>query len=170
MITGSRDTGGGLSGELLAEVALQHLATRVARKDLDELELVGYDYTVYNAVHAHQLPVTVATYWRARKPLADDYVPALFFSRRDGAIVYGYAGATPTTTWYPPTRWQEGEVVRVETPVLSVGRLRGALGAMVLPGGDPWSADDRLQPIVVAAGSPAATYEGDTLIHLFEFR
>jgi hypothetical protein len=130
----------------------------------DALELLGYDYTILNAVHAHQLPATVTTYWRPLRPLAAHHGFALFFSRQDGAIVYHY-----TTVWYPLHLWQEGEVIRMETPILSVGRLRGAMAAVVLPPGDPWSVEGRLQPIESAGDRPLEVYEEETLLKLFSF-
>ena len=100
----------------------------------DALELLGYDYVIYNAVHAQQLPATVTTYWRVLRPLEDGLNISLFFSRDDGAIVYHYEGPTATGLWYPPSRWQPGEVIRIETPVLSVGRLRDVMVAVVAGG------------------------------------
>jgi uncharacterized membrane protein len=137
----------------------------------DALELLGYDYATGNAVHAQQLPATVTTYWRPLRPLGDELTLNLFFSRQDGAIVYHYAGPTATELWYPPRLWQEGEVIRIETPTLSVGRLRDVLVAVV-PGdeasaGDPWSKDDRL---VVGGDDPSLeTYDENTLLRLFRF-
>jgi hypothetical protein len=135
----------------------------------DKLELLGYDYTLHNAVHAHQLPATVTTYWRVLEPLDDGLAPVLFFSRKDGAIVYHYDGATSTALWYPPDLWQEGEVIRIETPILSVGRLREVMLAVVPAAGDPWSVGDRLRPAAGAGDEPLKTYEQGTLLSLFRF-
>ena len=134
----------------------------------DALELLGYDDTIYNAVHAHQLPVTVTTYWRALRPLQDGLQITLFFSREDGAIVYHYAGPTAAELWLPPSRWQEGEVIRIETPILSAGRLRDAMVAVTPPGRDLWLAQDRLA--VDAGDAPAEVYDEGTLLRLFSFR
>jgi len=122
-----------------------------------------------SAPAGYQLPATVVTYWRPLRPLTDDHVLALFFSRQDGAIVYHYDGVTPTSVWYPVHRWQGGEVIRVETPILSVGRLRGAMIAVVLPPADPWSVQGRLQPIESAGEQSLEVYEEGTLLKLFDF-
>jgi uncharacterized membrane protein len=139
----------------------------------DKLELLGYDYTLHNAVHAQQLPATVTTYWRVLESLDDGLAPVLFFSRRDGAIVYHYDGETPTALWYPPDLWQEGEVIRIQTPILSVGRLRETMLAVVPATGDPWSVADRLPAGLgqdsVAGDEPLETYEEGTLLPLFRF-
>ena len=133
----------------------------------DQLELLGYDYTLYNAVHAQQLPVTVTTYWRVLEPLDDGATLALFFSRQDGAIVYHFDGATSTDLWYPTDLWREGEVIQVQTPILSAGRLREVTVAVVPAEGDPWSVKDRLAVDPVA--EPVETYERGTLLKLFRF-
>jgi hypothetical protein len=135
----------------------------------DVLELVGYDYSISNVVQAQQLPATVTTYWRALQPVSGDYAFAFFFSRQGGAIVSVYDGATPTTAWYPAHRWEPGEVIRMETPILSVGRLHEAMVAVLLPGADPWPVEGRLQPIERAADGPLTLYEQGTLLKLFRF-
>ena len=108
----------------------------------------------------------MTTYWRVLRPLEDGLNISLFFSRDDGAIVYHYEGPTATGLWYPPSRWQPGEVIRIETPVLSVGRLRDAMVAVV-PAGDLWSVEDRLA--VDAGNAPVDIYDGGTLLRLFSF-
>jgi uncharacterized membrane protein len=135
----------------------------------DALELLGYDYTIHNVVHAEELPATVTTYWRPKQPLPAGQTLALFFTRDDGAIVYAYDGATPATLWYPVERWAKGEVIRVETPVLGVGRLRDTMIAVVQPGADPWSADGRLPPLLPAGDPELEVFDQGTLLRLFRF-
>jgi uncharacterized membrane protein len=134
----------------------------------DALELVGVDVTILNLVQAHELPVQIKTFWRALRPLAVDYEFCWFFTRSDGAIVYHYDQGTPTTIWLPPSEWQEGQVMALETPILSVGRLRDALVAVTPPGGDPWSPQDRL-PIKVLDTSNAELRGDETLLKLLQF-
>jgi len=135
----------------------------------DVLELVGYDYTILNVVHAQQLPVTVTTCWRALRPLDKNYGFAFFFTREDGAIVGLYDGGTPTSLWYPTRDWEVGEVICMETPALPIGRLRDVMLAVTRPLADPWSVEDRLRPIGCADGQPAETFEQGTLLKLFSF-
>jgi hypothetical protein len=131
------------------------------------LELAGYDYAIRNTVHAHQLPATVTTYWRVLSPVRAVYVVSHFFSRADGALVYLYDGPTAASVWYPPRQWQAGEIIRVETPTLSVGRLRDAMVAVVPAAADPWSPQKRLPADVHGAGPQV--YEQGTLVRLFTF-
>jgi uncharacterized membrane protein len=135
----------------------------------DVLELVGYDYSILNVIHAHQLPATVTTYWRLLRPLNMDYSFTFFFTRQDGAIVGCYAGGTPTSLWYPTSVWQEGEVIRMETPILPIGRLRDVMVAVTLPTADPWSVEGRLRSIEGASGQPLELSQERSLLKLFSF-
>jgi hypothetical protein len=132
----------------------------------DALELVGYDYTTLNLVNAHQLPATVTTYWR---PLNLDYGFVFLFTRQDGAIVGHYDRGTPTSLWYPTSVWQEGEVIRMETPALPIGRLHEVMVAVILPTTNPWSAESRLRPIESASGQPLELFQEGSLLKLFSF-
>ena len=131
------------------------------------LELVGYDSSILNVVNQQQLPATVTTYWRALEPLRQDYRFALFFTRTDGAIVYHYDEDTAASAWYPTSVWEVGEVVRLETPILDVGRLNDVLIAVMQPGKDAWIAEDRLE--IVADGPDQQTLDHSTLLKLFSF-
>jgi len=137
----------------------------------DALELVGYDYDVHNVVTAGQLPATVATYWRALRPLDADYELALFFTRGDGAIVGEYAGGTATLAWYPARAWQPGETIRIETPVLAIGRDLGVLVGVRPPEAANDDRGARPAPSSVPGGAtPAANIiAGERLVELFRF-
>lgn len=133
----------------------------------DALELVGYDYSLLNVVNAHELPATVITYWRPLRSPGVDYGFAFFFSRRDGAIVGEYTGGTAASLWYSSSVWQEEDIVRIETPILAVGRLQDVLVAVTLPGGDPWSVDGRLHPVSAAGDGDLELFEEESLLRLF---
>jgi len=60
------------------EAVLHSLRARFA----DALELVGYDYSILNVIHAHQLPATLTTYWRLLRPLNMDYGFTCFITRQ----------------------------------------------------------------------------------------
>ena len=134
----------------------------------DALALVGYECSWFNLVQIQHLPVIVTTYWRPLRSLSVDYQFSFFFTRKDGAIVYQYADGTPTTIWYPPHHWKEGEVIRMETPVLTVGRLRDALVGVVPPAKDPWNAAERLEVQPMTADH-SSLVDGGTLLRLFSF-
>jgi uncharacterized membrane protein len=136
----------------------------------DALELVGYDYTIAGAVHNSELPATVTTYWRALRTIDAAYTFAFFFTRRDGANVGQFAGDTATTAWYPLRAWQPGQIVRIETPELPIGRLYDVLLTVTSGKPDPTSAEGRL-PLSAGADRLALSVVQDgTLLKLFSFQ
>ena len=137
----------------------------------DALELVGYEYDIHNTVTAGQPPATITTYWRRLRKLQDGYELAFDFTREDGAVVGQHTGSmsTAVTAWYPSWAWRAGETVRIETPVLAVGRGRGVLVAVVTPSGDPAAPADRVAPIVGQTVGPQEILQDGTLLKLFVF-
>jgi hypothetical protein len=134
----------------------------------DAVELVGYDLTVLNVVQAQRLSARISTYWRALRPLALDYEFPIFFTADDGAIVWAYDSGYPSTDWYPAYEWQPDEVIRIESPILTLARDFGVLIGVTPPRQDPWDPETRLRP------TPGADLAGrladhDTLIRLFSF-
>ena len=146
-------------------------ARRVSFRFGDALELVGYEYDVHNVVTAGQPPATITTYWRRLNKLADGYEFAFYLTREDGAVVGQHAGSmsTAATAWYPSWAWRAGETVRIETPVLAVGRGRGVLVAVVAPSGDPAAPADRVAPIVGQTVGPQEILQDRTLLKVFVF-
>ena len=144
-------------------------AQRVSFLFGDALELVGYEYDIHNVVTAGQPPATITTYWRRLRKLQDGFEFAFYFTREDGAVVGEYAGSVAATAWYPSWAWRAGETVRVETPVLSVGRGRGVLVALISPWGDPAVLADRIGPIVGQTAGPMEILQEGTLLKLFVF-
>ena len=61
-----------------------------------------------------------------------------------------------------------GSVIRMETPVLTVGRLRDVLLAVTPPDQDPWRAANRLRPKLIEAQNVGLA-DQDTLVRLFSF-
>jgi uncharacterized membrane protein len=135
----------------------------------DLVTLVGYNYERLNVVSNQQLPATVTTYWQAAQPLNLDYSLQLLFTQEDGAVTGGFDGWAPTTLWYPPSVWNKGETIRVETPILPVGRGRGVLVALTWPGADPLRPEARLGPIEIVRGSGLEVIGEDDLLKLFVF-
>ncbi|MBN1401799.1 MAG: DUF2079 domain-containing protein [Anaerolineae bacterium] len=118
----------------------------------EALELVGYDCEALNLVQAQHRVATVRTCWRALRPLELNYQFAFFFTRADGAIVFACDGGTPTSWWYPAYEWRVGEIVCMETPIVTVDRRGDALVAVAPPAKDIWAAELRLEPRVLQGG------------------
>ncbi len=111
---------------------------------------MGYDADVHNVVTAGQRPATVATYWRALQPLDADYAILFFFTRPDGAIVGSYTDATAALSWMPTRAWRPGEIIRVETPILAIGRDLGVLVGVSPSGARSDDPAKRLSPAMAA--------------------
>jgi hypothetical protein len=77
----------------------------------DALELVGYDYTLSDGVLG-----SLTTYWRAVRPLSEDYHMVFLLSDGSGHSTV-YQDGTLSYLWYPTSRWRSGEVVMVSVPV-----------------------------------------------------
>jgi uncharacterized membrane protein len=139
----------------------------------DALELVGYDYDVHNVVTAGQLPATVITYWRALQPLTADYAISVYFTRADGAVVGSYHDGLAALSWYPTRAWQPGEVIRVETPILAIGRDRGVLIGVGQGISAPDQPDRRLPPalkgVSIGNGAPPKVLAEARLVEIFRF-
>ena len=144
-------------------------ARRVSVRFGDALELVGYDYDVHNVVTAGQPPATIATYWRPLRKLSGGYQFVFYFTREDGAVVGQYADGVALTAWYPSWAWRPAETLRVETPVLPVGRRRWVLVAVAAPWGDPTAPATRVGPIRDLTDEPLEILQEGTLVKLFVF-
>jgi uncharacterized membrane protein len=134
----------------------------------DDLELIGYDYEIRPVVHATERPATIATYWRALRPLSEEYDFRFAFTRSDGAIVYQYDGPLAATLWYPTSVWAEDETIRIETPVLAVGRLHDVLVAVSRPAEDGAGSAELLAP--APSGGTVEVVGDGTLLKVFSFR
>jgi hypothetical protein len=60
-------------------------------------------------------------------------------------------------------------VIRMETPILPIGRLRDVMVAVTLPTADPWSVEGRLRPVESASGQPLELSQERSLLKLFSF-
>jgi uncharacterized membrane protein len=84
---------------------------------------------VLSNVYAQEWPrwrqTQVVSQWRvgaAFDPATDQ--PALMILNGSGEVLYTFGTATPPAlVWYPPDRWQPGEVVQITTPTLYLPRL-----------------------------------------------
>ncbi|MCD6291689.1 MAG: hypothetical protein J7M34_14415, partial [Anaerolineae bacterium] len=113
-----------------------------------------------------------ALYFQALRPLDRDYAITLYLADEH----YQLRGATElpqaTLVWYPTSRWQPGETIRVladtftwwsgELPEFSVG-----LG--ILNGTDVWDVGIRLQPRIRESRLTPRLLSNGTLLHLMRF-
>ncbi len=115
----------------------------------DALELLGFDLE-----RSRDARVDLTLYWRALQPIAEDLFLAIYLTDGDGKELGATANLQPANYWYPVSRWQPGEVVRLQTLLLpwAPGERDFGLAVGVLRGRDPWRVADRLAPRVLEAG------------------
>ena len=79
----------------------------------DKLELLGY--SLHLGAHEKFLPF-VTLYWRALKPLDEDYAIRPFMIDRQGNVINSPdERPVVSTLWYPTSRWQPGEIIKTST-------------------------------------------------------
>jgi uncharacterized membrane protein len=132
----------------------------------DSLEFLGYD-----VIPGRDGKIELRAYWKALAPIASDLFLPFYITDGQGHEVGATLQREPANFWYPTDRWKPGEVVRITTYNLPIGR-RGedfgvAIGAQ--PAGDPWNDAGRLRPTVLAAPSPLRTPGQGTLLEIATF-
>ncbi|MDO8689742.1 MAG: DUF3048 domain-containing protein [Dehalococcoidia bacterium] len=76
----------------------------------DDLELVAYDYQTSEGRLAK-----VSTYWRALRPLeGEDFRVVFYLTPLIGEQPEPYEDGSMEELWYPPSRWQSGELIKLE--------------------------------------------------------
>ena len=119
------------------------------------LELFAYDLQRSPEVGLLGGSATLATYWRAVVPLADDLRFAVATTRApDGALSAFREDPSPTPLWLPTSTWQPGQSMRLD---MSLGEVRGlqAVGVAV-EGRDG-------QRLPGSAGAGVALWDGGTI-------
>ncbi|HFD39150.1 MAG TPA: DUF2079 domain-containing protein [Anaerolineae bacterium] len=127
------------------------------------LECLGFDLTYNRQPATYQL----TTYWRALRPLPPGLrLYPFYFDDGSGDILEDTTQRPLIAAlWYPPERWQPGEIVRAATLPWEVGDTF-SVGLGVVRGGD-WSAVDRRLPIRVESSDLVVRlFDGDTWARL----
>jgi hypothetical protein len=132
----------------------------------DDLELLGYD-----VIPDRDGKVNLRAYWRALRTIKQDYFLPFFITDGQGHEVGAAIHREPANFWYPTNRWRPGEIVKITTYDLPIGR-RGldfgvALGAQLDP--DPWNTLTRVRPIVRESPAPLRTPGQGALVEIATF-
>lgn len=132
-----------------------------------DLELIGFDVQVTREARAD-----LTLYWRALRPVAEDLLLALFLTDGNGKELGATKHAQPANYWYPTSRWQPGETVKVQTMLLpwTPGERDFGLGVAVVRGHDPWAVGGRLPISVRDAGWLVGASGGGTIAEIVTFR
>jgi hypothetical protein len=110
----------------------------------EDLRLVGFDLI-------QERPVTprarLVLYWQAMRPIDRDLRIFLIRTRPRGKLRAGTEMEFVEPVWYPPQRWEPGEIIRTETPPWSLEFVeRFGLAVGVVEGSGFWELDRRLPP------------------------
>lgn len=141
----------------------------------DSLRLIGFD--LYDGRHTEmpQTPLRFFFYWQVLKPPDQDDRVALYLldDHRQVAGTIDLGELPGVQYWYPPSRWQPGETIRMEISDMPwwTGQFAGygvALG--VLSGDDPWERSARLLPQVGSGDLAIPLADDKTLAELLNFR
>ena len=141
----------------------------------DALRLVGFDILDGRHTEMPQTPLRFFFYWQALKPVDQDYRFALYLLDENrqvkGTIDLGELPGVQS--WYPPTRWQPGETIKMEISDMpwwtgQFAEYGVALG--VLAGDDPWARDARLLPQIGGSDLTIPLADEKTLAELMNFR
>jgi uncharacterized membrane protein len=143
-------------------------ATPVAATFGSGLEMVAFEARRNYADREAEPLVTL--YWRATSPPAEDYFIAIFLLDEAGRPVGATTTQQPVTVWWPTSRWQPGQTVRLLAntfPWWTGDRGRFGYGLAVVRGNDAWNVASRL-PVTRTDGG-LAPLDGGTLLPLVTF-
>ena len=141
----------------------------------DALRLVGFDILDGRHTEMPQTPLRFFFYWQALKPLPEDYRFALYLLDPNRQVIGTIdLGELPgVQSWYPPTRWQPGETIKMEIGDMpwwtgQFAKYGVALG--VLSGDNPWAREARLLPQIGGGDLAIPLADEKTLAELMNFR
>ena len=143
----------------------------------ESLKFLGYDLMQPRTAGAH-----LTLYFAVETPVDHDYRFFLFFTDAEGNtaseeppltahIRYPLSQELVATSWYPPSRWQIGEVIRADSwhwTLAEPTQFGIALG--VIDGSGQWDLEQRLRPSIVDAGDEVRLIQGGTLLQLLMLR
>ncbi len=139
----------------------------------DELRLLGFD--LLDDSRREQLDdfrrgqLAVRLYWQALRPLDQDLRLYPFFLDAAGDVIEDTQQRPMITQlWYPPVRWQPGEVVVTETLPWQLGDV-WSLGVGVLAGPDWRDWGQRLRVRADGAPMPLRRFEANSWVRLTSF-
>jgi uncharacterized membrane protein len=141
----------------------------------ESLRLIGFDMSAARRTEMPQTPLRFTLYWQVIQPPKEDYRFALYLlddQRRPigGMNLDREPGAE---YWYPTSRWQAGEMIKLELsnmPWWTAQYPSYAVALGVQIGEDPWEVSARLKPEVRGAIVLTPYADSGTLVELMRFR
>ncbi len=112
-------------------------------------------------------------YFLTRHPLDRDYFIALYLVDEAGQVVGSTVEPQAATIWYPTSRWQSGEMVKIRVDTLpwwTGDRDVYSIALGVLEGTDTWDVGHRLRPMVTESDWQTPMPADGTLLQLMTLR
>ncbi len=139
------------------------------------LRLVGFELAGGRHTEMPQTPLRFTLYWQVTRPLDADYRIALYLLDSQRQVIGGMnlEQRPATQFWYPPSRWQVGETIKMEIndmPWWTAQYARYGVAVGVIEGDDPWDRGVRLAPQVHMGAVVAPLADDETLVELVRFR
>lgn len=131
------------------------------------LEAVGFDLSRQPAYNLRPTTYSLTLYWRALQPLPSNLrLYPFYFDDATGEILEDTSQRPLIAAlWYPPERWQPGEVVQTSTLPWDVGDTF-SVGLGVVQGDDWLDVDARLPIRVESSDLVIRLFDGDTWARL----
>jgi hypothetical protein len=138
------------------------------------IEFLGFDVIYKHGEDPHRDEEPhYDLYFRTQHPLDHDYFIALYLVDEVGQIVGSTVQPQPATVWYPTSRWQPGEVMKIKANTLSWwtgDRKQYSVALGILDGMDTWDVSRRLRPKVIESEWLTPLPADGTLLQLMTFR
>jgi hypothetical protein len=131
------------------------------------------DFLGFDVIYRRDEEPYYDLYFRALHPLDRDYFIALYLVDETGQVVGSTVQPQPATVWYPTSRWQPGEVVKIRANTLSWwtgDREEYSVALGILEGNDTWDVSRRLRPQVIESALLTPLPADGTLLQLMTFR
>jgi uncharacterized membrane protein len=132
------------------------------------IEFLGFDVT-----YRRDEEPNYNLYFRAQHPLDRDYFIALYLVDEAGQVVGSTVQPQPATVWYPTSRWQSSEAMKIKANTLSWwtgDREQYSVALGILDGTDTWDVSRRLRPTVSESEWLTPLPADGTLLQLMTFR
>jgi len=132
------------------------------------IEFLGFD-----VIYQRDEEPNYNLYFRSQHPLDREYFIALYLVDEAGQVVGSTVQPQPASVWYPTSRWQPGEVVKIRANTLSWwtgDRKQYSIALGILDGTDTWDVNRRLRPTVIESQWLTPLPADGTLLQLITFR
>ncbi len=127
----------------------------------------------FTPVYYREEEVQFELYFQPLRPIDHDLTFTLYLVDSTGKVVGGTDRVQPVLVWYPTSRWQMGETIRVLANSLNWwtgDRTEYAIALGVADGSDIWNVGQRLRPAVRDSKWVTPLLSDGSLVQMMRFR